>query len=187
MIRRGTFASRALALGALFAPLILLGGGFAVWAVQSWADASARLERAERLERELSARSVQARAYVRLLERWREYVDSPNSGLARPAGDVAAATDILNRVGDALAARGGRVLSHAPRDAVTIDGLRRASIDVVATAPENELDALLQAIEVEPPYLFLDYVEIRRKTDAEPGMVALRLGLSSFRLAEVPG
>lgn len=189
MIRRGGILSRVLALAILFSPLALGAAAFTSWAYEAWDKAGDRIHTAERAERELSAQKVQAQAYSELLPRWREFADSAGSGLGPPSTDETAQEDIIVRVRRAVDAAGGRLLSAGGLGASTTEGLRRARVEATASISASALDAMLQELETTTPYLFVDYLSLRQSeepaaADDEPQLLALRLRVSGYRLAE---
>jgi hypothetical protein len=186
MIRRGTALSRNLALLILFTPLLVGAAAFGQWAHIAWQAASDRLILAQKTERELAARNIQSQAYIDLLDQWRDYADTPASGLAPPATDETAATDLIARIRDTFQQSGGTVSIATHLGANNLNGLRRTQVEILGQAPSDKLDEMLSALESETPFIFVDMISLSTSTASADG-VNLRLRLSCFRLLEVRG
>lgn len=185
MIRKGTALSRIVALAVIFGPLLLAVLTFIVWAVTSWSDAGARIESARGAIHKLRAERSQAQLYQAIGANWAEYANAANSGLVQER-DMATARAALTKRVEALfrEANGSAAVSVIGAKTET-PGLEVISAEANGVTPEATLPRLFDALEGEEPFLFVDFIDLRRAAPrGQEKMVALRLRFSAFRLVD---
>lgn len=184
MIRRGTRRSRLLALLVAAAPLIFLIGLFSHWAYGRWSDGGEALREAALRKHEAAARTSQARQYAPLGEVWREFADSPTSGLDHAEDAEAALTTLRGRLDTLFLEAGGtlRAVQRLEDGADAPPGLQHLRVEATAETPERTLRAALAALETQTPYVFVEMLDVKRAVESDA--LDLRLRLSLYRMAE---
>lgn len=183
MIRRGTPISRALALLVAFSPVLLVVGLFVFWAMGRWEESGADLAAAEQRRHEAIARGTQARLYAPLGEAWAEYAQTEVSGLAQEESDEEAAAAVRARIAALFEeAKGDLIVVERLADAApSRPGLRQLRFEVRGSAPEQAAPALLASLEAEPPFLFVEFLDLERAEGAERRL-EIRLRASLYRM-----
>lgn len=178
MIRRGSFSSRLLAVTLAAAPLIVGLGLFAGWAYEGLVVDGVRAEQALGDSRRLEAMAEQARQYEPLGEAWRDYVASEAAGAVRALTSADAAADTRERL-HTLFERFGGGLSAAEtvQSAPHSGALSTVTLDVLGAVPTERLAGFLEALETEPPFLFIETLDLWPEADGAQSELHLRLEL----------
>lgn len=202
MIRRGSRLSQALAILTLLAPVALIGGLFMSWASQAWTDAGARLQAADAAWRAALARQQQTLSYELLADAWTDYAGADISLISQAPSAAAAQEAIEARLDALFDLNGGSVAGAAGQaegDAAAapplwrpvrrfaqptaFDALLRVGVVAEGVLPESATADFLRALESEPPYIFIDRLEIEEdEAGGAPGRVRIRLWTSTFWL-----
>lgn len=187
MIRRGAGLSRLLALLVALGPVLLGLGAFGAWALKLWTTDTTRLQEATQALHLAKASAEQAMLYKPLGEAWSEYAATEISGLAQQPTGAAAIAETQTRLRELYTRFDGVALTAEPLPSVVEDGLERFRLETRGELPEKSLAGFLIALESEPPFLFVDHLDIERSDSAASGArtkLALRLRVSAFRLGE---
>lgn len=189
MIRRGTPLSRTLALAVVLGPAALLTGAFMVWAVGGWITTGRALSTEDYLRHAAEARATHAGFYGELGEAWRDYAATEISGLSQERSAFAAERAMLQRVEQLFARHEGMSLSGETLPRAQFNGADRLRAEARGRLPEGALAGFLEALETQPPFLFVDLLELRPAEGVAPrndGLAQLdvRLRVSTFRIEE---
>ncbi len=183
MIRKGTPLSRFVALAVLFGPLVVLVVAFAIWAVTAWRSAGDRIEAATAALHRIDARRSQAELYGPLGASWIEYAEAAGSGLVLD-DDLDAATRALVERVEGLFSRveGGdgavAVLGVEPAG----DGLEVIRAEAAGALPQAALPRFFASLESGEPFLFVEFLEMRRAPESGQAIIELRLRFAAYRL-----
>lgn len=178
MIRRGSFSSRLLAVTLAAAPLIVGLGLFAGWAYEGLVVDGGRAEQALSDSRRLEAMAEQARQYEPLGEAWRDYVASEAAGAVRALTSADAAADLRERLAALFDRFDGALLAaEAVQSAPHSGGLSALTLDVSGGVPTDRLAGFLEALETEPPFLFIETLDLWPEADGAESGLHLRLGV----------
>lgn len=184
MIKRGTTSSRLLAILVAASPLLIVLGLFSYWAIGRWSEGGAALREAALRRHEASARTSQARQYGPLGEAWRRFADSDFSGLDHSADAETALSALKTRLGGLFVDAGGALaaVQRLADGKGTPPELQHLRVEATGAAPEAALRPLLDALEGQTPYVFVELLDL--KPAGEGGALKVRLRLSLYRLAE---
>ncbi len=189
MIRRGTRLSRALAVSLVAAPLALGATSFSYWALIRWLDTGEAIARADLARHEADARATHASFYAELGDAWRDYAATEISGLSREETAAEAERAITRRLRQLFERHEGAAVVAEPLVARDQDGARRLGAEARGRLPEAALASFLESLETQPPFLFVDLLELEslaRASGASGGLsqVSVRLRVSAYRIAE---
>ncbi|MEL6318296.1 MAG: type II secretion system protein GspM [Pseudomonadota bacterium] len=188
MIRRGSRTSRMLAVAVVAAPAALAAGGFALWSVGTWISTGRALAAQEQLRHEAETRASHASFYTELGEAWRDYSETEISGLAQEPTAEAAEQAMKQRLLQLFERSEGAasVVEILERD--DADGVERLRAETRGRLPEAALVSFLETLETQPPFLFVDLMELQPETDGAGrsglSQVAIRLRVSAYRIKE---
>lgn len=186
MIRKGTALSRAVAAAIAFGPLVVAVIAFAAWAVTAWGAAGARIEAASEAIHRIDARRSQAELYGPLGGSWREFAASSGSGLVRDPDVAAAAAAVVTRVEDYFAEAGGDGVVSVIGVTPARDGLELIHAEARGILPQSEMPTFLANLESDEPFLFVEFLDIRRASGDGAPALDVRVRFSAYRLTEGP-
>lgn len=196
MIRKGTPLSRLVALSVIAGPMIIAAMAFTIWAVSAWSRAGDRIAEASAALHRIDARRSQAELYGPLGDSWTEYARSAASGLVLDRDVDAAARALVARVETLLMEAHGFDPENDAPDRPRIPGAvslinvepAGAGIELLRAEargilPQATLPRFLDGLESGEPFIFVEYLDIRRAPDdADRAMVEVRLRFSAYRL-----
>ena len=185
MIKPGTPLSRNLAILVAMSPALVAGVAFGVWASTEWRAQGERLERERVLAHEYAAQTTQTRQYEPVLDVWRTYATSLDSGLI-PGEDLQASeAALIDRLKRTFEAFEGRWIGAESLPSSREGGLEVVRLEARGEAPERGFARLLDSLETESPYVFVETIDLKRMSgDAEVARLDVRMRLSTYRLSE---
>ena len=185
MIKPGTPLSRNLAILVAMSPAVIAGIAFGVWAATEWRAQGERLERERALAHEYAVLTTQTRQYEPVLNVWRSYAESPDSGLTPGANKSEAEAVVIRRLKEAFESYEGRWIGAESLPAEQEGGLEVVRLEARGEAPERGFARLLDSLETESPYVFVETIDLKRMSgDAETALLDVRMRLSTYRLPE---
>lgn len=187
MIQRGTRTSKLAAVAIAFGPIVVLGLGFAGWAVASWVDAGRRISEAEAALHRIEARRSQAELYGPLGESWVEFAASSSSGLVQAPDRRTAAEALTTRVEELMTRADGAtgVVSIFGAEEVEL-GLEVMRGEAVGRMPQAALPVFLDALEKDTPFLFVEFLDLRPARGGGAKVMDLRLRFVAYRMIGEP-
>ncbi|MBX2856324.1 MAG: type II secretion system protein M [Rhodobacteraceae bacterium] len=185
MIKPGTPLSRNLAILVAMSPALVAGIAFGVWAATEWRAQGERLERERALAHEYAAQTTQTRQYEPVLDVWRSYASSLDSGLLPGADRAAAEAVLIGRLKKAFEGFDGRWIGAESLPPGREGGLEVVRLEARGEAPERGFARLLDSLETESPYVFVETIDLKRMSgDAQAARLDVRMRLSTYRLSE---
>jgi general secretion pathway protein M len=165
MLRRGSPASRSLAL-ALLAVVLLAGYGLVVAPViAAYRDTGAAIQEAQDLLQRYRALAAERTGLTDQLTALEQRA-AKAGGYLEGATDALAAVELQDRVRRTIERAGGQLQSTQILPAAAVDAttpLRRAALRLQLAIATKGLQTMLYELETGQPYLFIDELTIRQR------------------------